>query len=316
MEAASRQRGGGRRRSSPMKPATTSTTTSSMKTIDAGRPSSSCRAPGTGHEGSCRRPGCGCPCHARRPRPLVLSRKLEYNFDPLCAIFPPPVPALTPAQRATSDDVIRTALRSRLLTEATGHDTVLVEELGLCRGQVRIDVAIVNGLLHAYEIKSDRDNLRRLAKQADFYGRVVDRATIVVGDRLLECASEAVPAWWGVIRARTTPRGVRFTTVRRARKNPDRIPRALAELLWSADAMSLLEARDLARGFRGKPRRMLWDRVCEQYSLGEIASAVRRHLKARAARPGSGSPARDGESYRACATPLPNHAPEPRQPRL
>ena len=223
---------------------------------------------------------------------------------------------MTPAQRATNDDIIRTALRSRLLAQAVGHDTVLVEELGLCQGQVRVDVAVVNGLLHAYEIKSDRDNLRRLAKQVDTYGRVVDRATIVVGDRLLQCASEAVPAWWGVIRVRSTPRGVRFTTVRRAQKNPDRNPRALAELLWSADAISLLKERDIVRGIRGKPRRMLWDRICEQYSLDEIASAVRCRLKARAAHPSSELPATDGESCQACATPLPNHTPESRQPQL
>lgn len=289
----------------------TSTTTFSMKTTDTTLLRASCR------DRSCRCPGCGGPCRARRRRrDPWYSQESWSTISARCAQSSHSVPALTPAQRATSDDVIRTALRSRLLAEAAGHDTVLVEELGLCRGQVRVDVAVVNGLLHAYEIKSDRDNLRRLATQVDIYGRVVDRATIVVGDRLLRCASEAVPAWWGVIRVRATPRGMRFTTVRRPQKNPDRNPRALAELLWSADAISLLEERDVVRGIRGKPRRMLWDRVCEQYSLDEIASAVRHCLKARAARPSSASPARDGESSQACATPLPNHTPESRQPRL
>lgn len=222
---------------------------------------------------------------------------------------------MTTAQ-ATSDNVIRTALRSTLVAKhAADPDTVLVEELGLCRGQVRVDLAVVNGLLHAYEIKSDRDSLRRLAKQVDVYGRVVDRATIVVGNRLLQRASEAVPPWWGVIRVSTKASGVRFTAVRRPQKNPDRNPRALAELLWSADAISLLEERDLAKGIRGKPRWMLWDRVCEEYSLDEIARAVRLRLKARATRPSSESPETHGEWCRVFATHLPNQSAEPRQPR-
>ena len=32
--------------------------------------------------------------------------------------------------------------------------TVIIDELGLCRGQVRIDIAVVNGLLHG--MKSSR----------------------------------------------------------------------------------------------------------------------------------------------------------------
>ena len=247
-----------------------------------------------------------------REKVRVESRPTVRNFPTLRVART----TMTTAQQAASDDVIRTALRSRLLVEhATNSDSVFVDELGLCRGQVRVDVAVVNGLLHAYEIKSDCDNLRRLAKQVDIYGRVVDRATIVVGDRLLECASEAVPAWWGVIRVRTKPNGVQLTTVRRPGKNPSRNPRALAELLWSADAISLLEERGIVRGIRGKPRRMLWDRVCEEYSVDEIARAVRLRLKARATRPSCESPETHGESCQVFATHLPNHTAEPRRPQ-
>jgi hypothetical protein len=55
----------------------------------------------------------------------------------------------------------------------------------------------------------------------------------------------------------------------------------LVELLWFDDAIGLLEGRDVARGVRGKPRRFVWDRVCEHFSVDEIASAVRTQLKAR-----------------------------------
>jgi hypothetical protein len=36
------------------------------------------------------------------------------------------------------------------------------------------------------------------------------------------------------------------------------------------------------RGARGKPRELVWDRVCEHFDVTEIAAAVRERLKARA----------------------------------
>lgn len=198
----------------------------------------------------------------------------------------PQVVPTTDRERGNSvlDDLsIRSALRSRLLAEhAPLPDTVLLEELGLCRGRVRVDIAVVNGLLCGYEIKSDRDNLRRLATQIDVYGKVFDQATLVVGKHLLADALDAVPRWWGVLRVLTSPDGLEFRTIRRARRNPQRNARALVELLWFEHALALLEQRNAARGVRGKPRRVVWDRVCDCFDVDEIAEAVRARLKARA----------------------------------
>ncbi len=189
-----------------------------------------------------------------------------------------------------SDADIRPALRAQLLANhAREADTRIIDELGLCRGRVRVDVAVVNGLLHGYEIKSERDSLRRLDSQVEFYGRVLDRATLVVGDRHVARALDLVPEWWGVLRIHPTAKGLRFKTVRRGRKNPCRNSRSLVELLWLDDAIALLEQCGAARGVRGKPRRIVWDRVCQSFDLDEIATAVRARLKARAATPAPAS---------------------------
>ena len=181
------------------------------------------------------------------------------------------------------DPGIRTALRCRLLEKhAHESDMALIEELGLCRGRVRVDVAVVNGMLHGYEIKSDRDSLRRLAVQVEVYGRVLDRVTLVVGELHLADALNIVPVWWGVLHVYPTAKGPRFKTVRRARNNPSRDPHSLVELLWLDHAIALLQERNAARGLRGKPRRVVWDRVCSQFGIDEIAAAVRTRLKARA----------------------------------
>ncbi|MBS0155843.1 MAG: sce7726 family protein [Nitrospira sp.] len=180
------------------------------------------------------------------------------------------------------DSEIRSVLRSQLSKKYahTSH-TVLIEELGLRRGQVRVDLSVVNGLLHGYEIKSDRDSLRRLNGQVELYGKVFDRATLVVGQRHLAEAIDNVPHWWGILLVCQSAKGLRLKTVRHPRDNPKKDPRTLVELLWLDDALAMLEERNAARGFRGKARWMVWNRICELCSLDEIAKAVRTNLKAR-----------------------------------
>jgi len=188
-------------------------------------------------------------------------------------------------ETAPGDREIRDVLLADLHeSHADDDDVVLVEELGLCRGEVRVDVTVVNGTLHGYEIKSDRDSLRRLGRQVALYSAVLDRATLVVGERHLLDAANVVPAWWEILRANVTLAGLVLTQLRPGQVNESRDRRALVELLWLDDALSLLAARNAVRGVRSKPRRDVWNRVCEIYDVDEIAAAVRQRLKARLVR--------------------------------
>ncbi len=190
------------------------------------------------------------------------------------------------ARWTLDDDAIRSALRCHIQHQhSQDPDTVLLEELGLCRGFVRIDLVVLNGSIHGYEVKSDRDSLRRLKAQVAAYGKVLDRATLVVGSRLLQSAIDRVPTWWGVMHVRATHTGPHFRLLRPAKKNPHRDARALVELLWADQALALLEARGIARGVRGKPRRFLWERIAQEIRPAEIATAVRERLRARRENP-------------------------------
>lgn len=189
--------------------------------------------------------------------------------------------AITP-----NDAHIRVALRKKLTSTGCGHSgTVVLDELGICRGEVRIDVAVVNGAIHGYEIKSDRDSLRRLASQVEVYSKVLDQATLVAGERHFEVAAALLPEWWGLLLVKSSNNGPHLKRVRRARKNPSRDARALVELLWLEDSIALLEQHGLDWGVRSKPRRVIWDRICETLDIEVIASAVRTRLKARAIPP-------------------------------
>jgi hypothetical protein len=177
-------------------------------------------------------------------------------------------------------DVLLERLRERHSDEL---GVAFLEEIGLCRGQVFVDVAVVNGSIHGYEIKSDRDSLRRLAGQVAMYGRVLDRASLVVGSKHIDQAVKAVPPWWEIQVVEARSSGLRLKRLRAGWKNPARDARALVELLWLDAALALLAERGGIRGYRGRSRREIWDRLCGLYTVDEIAEAVRKELKARAA---------------------------------
>src|SRR4051812_31334192 len=119
---------------------------------------------------------------------------------------------------ALRDNDIRAALRA-FVDEPRSSGGVVIEELGLNKGSVRVDLAVVNGIMHAYEIKSDVDSLRRLATQAEVYGKCFDRVSLVSGRKHFKLASAAVPQWWGLVRVTPSENGPKFRVVRKPRVN-------------------------------------------------------------------------------------------------
>src|SRR5258708_29715408 len=90
-----------------------------------------------------------------------------------------------PATSLMRDLDVRRALLAQLRQEHDQRDSLIVEELGLLEGRLRIDVALVNGVFAGYEIKSEVDTLERLASQQAAYSAVFDLVTIVAGPRHL-----------------------------------------------------------------------------------------------------------------------------------
>jgi hypothetical protein len=177
---------------------------------------------------------------------------------------------------------VRAALHSQLSESIGPHgdDTLVVDELGLC-GTARVDVAVVNGSLSGFELKSDVDTLRRLPAQVETYGTVLDHVTLVVTERHLEPASALVPDWWGVLVAKVENGQVALTATRPPGANPAVDPAALAQLLWRDEALSVLTHRGLDAGVRSKPRWALWERLAQSLELDELRDEVRAALKRR-----------------------------------
>ena len=198
------------------------------------------------------------------------------------------------------DGDVRAALHARLAS-SHGDDanTIVVDELGLC-GTTRVDVAVVNGSLSGYELKSERDTLRRLPAQIETYSRVLDFATIVVADQHAPHVTGLLPPWWGITTASYTDSKVELVDLRRASPNPSVDPRSVATLLWRDEILDELLRRGLAVGIRSKPRSVLCDRLIESINVTELQQLVRDRLRSRegwrsaSVQPGGGGRCLDG----------------------
>lgn len=178
---------------------------------------------------------------------------------------------------------VRRALHEVMLeTHQAEPDTLVLHEMGLVHGNSRVDVAVINGSIHGYEIKSDRDTLRRLPRQVERYCKVLDLATMVVGECHAEKVSELVPEWWGIWIAVGQVGGpVEFEEWRPARENPATDPLAVARLLWRDEALQMLEQLGEAQGVRSKSKRHVYARLMEVKSGQALFDAVREQLKVR-----------------------------------
>ena len=165
------------------------------------------------------------------------------------------------------DRDIRATLRRELWTAHPGPDARLIDELGICQGNARIDVALVNGALNGFEIKSEADTLERLATQAAIYSRVLDTVVIVASSCHVDAIADAVPDWWGIMDVRGCVPLLQLNEVRGAERNPGVDGSLLVQLLWRDEALAALAERGLTQGFVSKPRREIWARVADALTL-------------------------------------------------
>lgn len=146
-----------------------------------------------------------------------------------------------------NDPEVRHALKRTVLSRyVRDPQSLVLDELGLRHGAARVDLAVVNGMIHGFEIKADRDTLYRLPSQASIYSSVLDRVTLVASSRHMKPALGLVPDWWGVIRIIAGPRGgIRFKSERRPRDNPrpDEGDQTSSYLLHSTSVKSRLTCR-------------------------------------------------------------------------
>lgn len=183
----------------------------------------------------------------------------------------------------TRDRDVRAAVLKKVLSEHIADPKVLVmEELGLEHGACRVDIAVINGMIHGYELKSDSDTLARLPQQALIYSRALDKATLVVGERYMTDAKTLIPDWWGIKISYAGPRGaVHIDSFRAAATNPEVSPFHVAHLLWRDEVISILESMGVEKKELRGSRVKLYTLLAELLPVPTLREQVREALKRR-----------------------------------
>lgn len=170
----------------------------------------------------------------------------------------------------------------KLRKHHAASDTLVVNELGLKHGKCRADIAVINGHLIGYEIKSDEDSLYRLADQVVAYNSVFDKASVIAGSRHLKEIKKLIPRWWGIIVATKGSRGaVHFETIRQALPNPSGDDFAVAQLLWRNEAEEELLKQGVSGAILKKNRSILYRALIDILGADELRNVVRERLKCR-----------------------------------
>ena len=92
-----------------------------------------------------------------------------------------------------NDKYYRELLIEELIeTHSNEPDTRIIHELGIDFGSNRVDVAVVNGIIHGYEIKSDCDTLDRLPRQIQSYNKLFERMTVVTARKFYDHTKKGI----------------------------------------------------------------------------------------------------------------------------
>ena len=174
------------------------------------------------------------------------------------------------------DRDIRLALINKL-NELYAHDrhTLILQEFGLFEHRVRIDLAVVNGMMLGFEIKSDADTLERLPYQQEIYNKIFDKVVIVVGESRVNKIEAIVPEWWGIWVAYNNANGVDLRIAREPIENQNVEPNALVRCLWKQEALQIIKARQLYEKKLEKARRsVLWGILADSIPVDELKTLV------------------------------------------
>ena len=170
---------------------------------------------------------------------------------------------------------VRQSLRHELL-EAASEPSEAVYEFWVPTTHARADLAVIGTRIDGFEIKTERDTLKRLPRQVDAYTRLFDRCHAVLARRHVDIAIEMLPSWWGIL-AIEPDRAANFVCLREARPNAYVDPETLVRLLWREEAYAALcdiGIRPAARTGRSG----LWKQLLNALELEALKVVVRHTL--------------------------------------
>ncbi len=177
------------------------------------------------------------------------------------------------------DSDIRKLLHPYLKRENKKYkDTIIVDEFDLCSGLSRIDIAVVNGVIHGYEIKSEEDTLNRLPNQINYYNKSLEKISIATNKPHLKKIRESVPKWWGLLIVKND--GNVVAELRKAKNNPLLDSQSLLQILWKDELISIINKYNIKISHYTNKRK-LRESITNTLDIPILSQEVRSALKSR-----------------------------------
>lgn len=158
-------------------------------------------------------------------------------------------------------------------------NTRIINELGINNGESRVDLAVVNGMIHGYEIKSDFDTLERLPRQITYYNKLFERMTIISSRKFYQQICELVPKWWGV--KVISYDGTRLIEKRKGRKQTTQDKDCLLRLLWKKELEDFIDVIGYPKRMKKLKKHQLLEIFSEEADVSTIQQHVYKSLKNR-----------------------------------
>jgi hypothetical protein len=183
----------------------------------------------------------------------------------------------TNSQRGTPQELSERDIRTFVKTQVprllqSRSSALLVEEMEVCSGRARIDLAVIGDHLIGIEIKGPKDDVSRLPGQAKAYSECFDLVVLVVHEKLAQKAGALIPDWWGLVVGLQKEGRIRYRFERRPEPNPSLNLDKLLSLLWREEIDALLT--DLLGGV---PKRRATKRTIRAELLAQIDAPILRH---------------------------------------
>lgn len=184
-------------------------------------------------------------------------------------------------------DEIRTALRNWVHDKfELKHNDILINELGFWNKDpestvdcsFRADLALANGRLVGFEIKSQKDSLKRWASQMTAYSNVFDEIWLCSHGKHLHRALEITDKHIGVLAVDDSGS---ITVVRYATENTKLNFYDLSGLLWKDELLSFSSLNNIIEIKSRMTKNEIRDVLSERSSLTELKPYVLQKLKER-----------------------------------
>lgn len=182
-----------------------------------------------------------------------------------------------------NDPQIRHAFHTTFLRKDHNDSTTLIlDELGLEHGKCRADIAVINGHMDGFEIKSDVDSLSRLSQQINSYDAIFDYSSIIVTARHLNEVTRMIPEWWGIISVIESTYDIpKFSVIKKPQQNAYIDDSMVAHLLWREEAQEVLFNLGMRGAQLRQKRSVLYEYIVRILGSYELRLTVREYLKKR-----------------------------------